>query len=654
MGNRNVSWELLKYFLYLLQVVVLSSEQLRVIGSEGPVLAPLGGTLELSCQLSPPQHAQHMEIRWFRNHYTQPVFLYRDDKDMYGEIISKYVERTELIKDAIGEGKVTLRIFKVTVDDDGPYRCLFKDGEISGEHITEVKVTATSSDLQILMHPPNTKGVMLECHAGGLFPLPHMEWRDSKGEVIPATSKSHSRDGNKLFNMTIALLIETSSHRNVTCYLQNHLTHQEESICVVLSGELFSWKIVWTTILSTILSVLIAFLMMSFVQQNVIHGIVRQESNKNILRKQKDTYQCDGDQSEEEVRAEVFQNKVSMHTETDECDGHQSEEEIRLEVFQNKVSMHMETDESDGHQSEEEVREESLQNNISIYIETHECDGDQSQEKIMEELFPNKVSMHIETDECDGGQSEVLNIKSTISSSRSPLRDAVYPSSKDLGICSERFPHWLKGSMVLMISVFAIIGVMLILHLKQRVPVSDSHFELDTLWLEDISVILCVLIVFNIKLISLIYFRLEERAPGLKKCSCKLNTIAKILQLLCFIVFSVTILLVYRKLRKKDPSFPLYKKWLMNMAMVVGFLTAIFTIITIALSWTHIRSWCKTQWTTPTDDKKSRRNKKQINIILTLENLKKKKKKKGRKDCSSQRDPEYQEIMVYESIKQGS
>ncbi|XP_036034489.1 selection and upkeep of intraepithelial T-cells protein 2-like [Onychomys torridus] len=449
--------------LYLLQMVALSSEQFTVTGLEGPVLAPLGGTLELSCQLSPPQHAQHMEIRWFRNRYTQPVHLYRDGKDLHGETISKYVERTELIKDAIGKGKVTLRIFKVTVDDDGPYHCFFKDGEFYEEHITEVKVTATSSDVQILMHPPNTKGVMLECHAGGLFPLPHMEWRDSKGEVIPATSKSHSQDKNKLFNMTISLLIKTSSHRNVTCYLQNHLTHQEESICITLSGELFSWKIVWIAILSTLLSVLIAFLMISCIQQHVIHGI-----------------------------------------------------------------------------------------------------------------------------------------------------------------CSERFPRWLKGSMVLMISVFAVIGVMLILHLKQRVPVSDSHFELDTLWLEDISVILCVLIVFIIKLILLIYFRLEgeydECAPGCKQCSCKLNIIAKILQLLCFIVFSVTILLVYLQLRNKtyisDPSFPLYKNWLMNTAVVVGFLTAIFTITTIALSWMHIKSWCKTQWTTPTDAKESRHNKKQINVIF--------------------------------------
>nr|ABU87896.1 skint 1 isoform d precursor [Mus musculus] len=127
--------------MFLLQMVTASSEPFIVNGLEGPVLASLGGNLELSCQLSPPQQAQHMEIRWFRNLYTEPVHLYRDGKDMFGEIISKYVERTELLKDGIGEGKVTLRIFNVTVDDDGSYHCVFKDGDFYEEHITEVKIT---------------------------------------------------------------------------------------------------------------------------------------------------------------------------------------------------------------------------------------------------------------------------------------------------------------------------------------------------------------------------------------------------------------------------------------------------------------------------------------------------------------------------------
>uniref|UniRef100_A0A8C8US96 Ig-like domain-containing protein n=1 Tax=Peromyscus maniculatus bairdii TaxID=230844 RepID=A0A8C8US96_PERMB len=258
--------------LYLPQMVALSSEKFTVTGLTRPVLTPLGGTLELSCQLSPPQQAQHMEIRWFRNHYTQPVYLYRDGKDLHGETTSKYVERTELLKDAIGEGKVTLRIFNVTADDDGPYHCIFKDGEFYEEHITEVKVTVSSSNIQILMHSPNIKGVMLECHSGGWFPQPHMEWRDSKGEIIPATSKSHSRDGNKLFNMTTTLFIKAHSHRNVTCYLQNHLTHQEESISIVLSGELFSWRSIWIRILSIIACVLVPFLLTSCVQQHLTCG----------------------------------------------------------------------------------------------------------------------------------------------------------------------------------------------------------------------------------------------------------------------------------------------------------------------------------------------------------------------------------------------
>lgn len=118
----------------------LFPEQFTVTGLEGPVLAPFGTVLELSCQLSPPQNAQHMEIRWFRTHYTQPIHLYENGKDLFGEIIPKYVERTELQKDAITEGKVTLRIFNVNPDDDGKYHCFFKDGKFYEEHITEVKV----------------------------------------------------------------------------------------------------------------------------------------------------------------------------------------------------------------------------------------------------------------------------------------------------------------------------------------------------------------------------------------------------------------------------------------------------------------------------------------------------------------------------------
>nr|BAC29175.1 unnamed protein product [Mus musculus] len=439
--------------LCLLQMVALSSGHFTVIGSQRPILATLGGNVELNCQLSPPQQAQHMEIRWFRNRYTQPVHLYRNGKNLHGETMSKYVERTELLTDAFNEGKVILRILNVTVDDGGAYHCVFKDGEFYEEHITEVKVTATSSDIQILMHTPNIKGVMLECHSGGWFPQPHMEWRNSKGEVIQATSKFHSQDKNKLFNMSMVLFIEASSHRNVICYFQNLVTHQEQSINIVLSGELFSWKIVWIMILSTISFVMIDFCMTYCVQQQLIH-------------------------------------------------------------------------------------EESLST--------------------------------VGNDQCESDQSE--------------------------GTCYKRNYPWIIIAVVPIISVFAIIGVMLFLHLEQRVTILEQHFELDTLWLEDISVILCVVIVSNINLIPLIYFRLHEHVPRFKDRSPILNKAVVFLHFIYFSIVCGTILLVHLQLRNKvsisDSLFSLYNSWLTDISMILGFLLSIFIVTTIAKSSLFNKKWC--------------------------------------------------------------
>ncbi|XP_070261170.1 putative selection and upkeep of intraepithelial T-cells protein 1 homolog isoform X2 [Myotis yumanensis] len=254
---------LTRYFvpMLLLQMVAPSSEQFTVTGLRGPILAPLHGIVELTCQLSPPQNAEHMEIRWFRDRYTEPVHLYNNGKDLHVETISRYVERTELLKEAIREGKVTLRILNVSVDDDGQYHCFFKDGAFDEEAITEVKVTAISLGIQILVHPPNTKGLLVECNTGGWFPQPQMEWRDSRGEIIPPTSISHSQDTEKLFHMKMTLLLKQSFHRHVTCCLRNPVTGQEERTSIVLSDHLFPWNLIWRLILGIILALLVIFIM---------------------------------------------------------------------------------------------------------------------------------------------------------------------------------------------------------------------------------------------------------------------------------------------------------------------------------------------------------------------------------------------------------
>ncbi|XP_054994368.1 putative selection and upkeep of intraepithelial T-cells protein 1 homolog [Sorex araneus] len=232
--------------------------QFTVTALQEQVLVSLGEEVELSCQLSPPQSAEHMEIRWFRDRYTQPVHLYKDGKDIYGETVSNYVERTELLKEDIGRGKVTLRILGVRVDDDGPYHCLFQDSEFYDEAITELKVTATSVETRILVHPSTIKGILLECNSEGWFPRPQMEWRDDRGQIISATSESYSRDTDKLFNMKMTLLIR--SYRNVTCYLRNSVTGQEEITRIILQDALFSWSDIWIFMLGLIVALLLVFI----------------------------------------------------------------------------------------------------------------------------------------------------------------------------------------------------------------------------------------------------------------------------------------------------------------------------------------------------------------------------------------------------------
>ncbi|XP_036899250.1 putative selection and upkeep of intraepithelial T-cells protein 1 homolog [Sturnira hondurensis] len=363
--------------LLLLQMVAPSSEHFTVTGLQGQILAPLGGVAELSCQLSPPQSAEHMEIRWFRDRYTQPVHLYKNGKDLYGETISRYVERTELLKGAIQEGKVTLRIFNVSVDDDGQYHCFFRDGDFYEEAIKEVKVTATSLEVQIHVHPPNIRGLLVECNSRGWFPQPQMEWRNSKGGVIPTTSESHSQDVDKLFNMKIALLLTQSSRENITCYLRNPVTGQEERTSIVLSDQLFPWNSIWIMILSTILVLLLFFVMVPSVDLHF------------RLKDQQKGARCS---SQSSVHSRVCTRDYQPVTRCTDC------------------------------------------------------------------------------------------------------------------LCKRRSPL-VMGAAIILSSLCILISLILYLHYKSRVPVSDPHFQLDAILLEDLTMVLCVLTVFITMFISFIYFR---------------------------------------------------------------------------------------------------------------------------------------------------
>ncbi|XP_057641557.1 selection and upkeep of intraepithelial T-cells protein 7-like [Chionomys nivalis] len=106
---------------------MMSSEKLMVTTPTRHVVARAGGQAELSCQVTPPRSVESMEMRWLRHGHFRSVNLYRGSHGAHGEAAPEYVNRTEFVKDAIGKGRVVLRIHNISISDDGPYQCSFNE-----------------------------------------------------------------------------------------------------------------------------------------------------------------------------------------------------------------------------------------------------------------------------------------------------------------------------------------------------------------------------------------------------------------------------------------------------------------------------------------------------------------------------------------------
>uniref|UniRef100_A0A5F8GQQ6 Myelin-oligodendrocyte glycoprotein-like n=1 Tax=Monodelphis domestica TaxID=13616 RepID=A0A5F8GQQ6_MONDO len=111
--------------ILLLEIPTLASGKFSVIGPTEPIQVSVGEVAELPCHLSPTQSAEHMEVVWFQS--TRLVHLYRDGEDHLRDQDQDYKERTELVKDSLASGNVTLKIRDARLLDEGNYKCHFED-----------------------------------------------------------------------------------------------------------------------------------------------------------------------------------------------------------------------------------------------------------------------------------------------------------------------------------------------------------------------------------------------------------------------------------------------------------------------------------------------------------------------------------------------
>ncbi|CAM4561687.1 unnamed protein product [Lepidochelys kempii] len=290
-----------------LQVHRLVSAQFTVTGPDHPITASLGGEAILPCHLSPRMSAENMELRWFRSQFSPAVHLYRDGQDQYGEQMQEYRGRTELLKDDITSGRVSLRIRDIRPSDDGQYKCFFQSDVSYEDAMLELQVAGLGSVPAISVEGHQDGGIRVVCRSAGWYPQPEAQWRDLQGQLLPSASEKISQEADDLFQTEIAIVITEESNQKVSCHVRNTRLNQERESAISIAELFFPRVNPWMVALGVILAVLIGL---------ASYGFWRQHRAKEMLRSDLERQKEEHREEKGLRRAQLYAVDVTLDPDT--------------------------------------------------------------------------------------------------------------------------------------------------------------------------------------------------------------------------------------------------------------------------------------------------------------------------------------------------
>ncbi|XP_030053377.1 butyrophilin subfamily 1 member A1-like [Microcaecilia unicolor] len=262
----------------------------KVIGPDQPVIAVLGKDAELSCHLSPVLSAEHMEVRWFRSSFQLVVHLYENGMDQNEHQVPEYRGRTELIRNYISCGIVSLRIYNIGPDDEGSYTCFFKSDTSYEDATLELKVVRLGSIPSISMNDYQDRGIRILCESAGWYPEPEVTWREEAGQSLVPASETELQRQNGLFDVKTSLLMRTNQYNKITCHIGNTVMKQERESAISIAGIFFQRVSRWMVSLSILLvSVIIPFGLLVVL---VIYHLMKERHEKESLRTELEFARC--------------------------------------------------------------------------------------------------------------------------------------------------------------------------------------------------------------------------------------------------------------------------------------------------------------------------------------------------------------------------
>ncbi|XP_065418643.1 butyrophilin subfamily 2 member A2-like isoform X3 [Chrysemys picta bellii] len=200
--------------------------------------------------------AENMEVRWFRSKYFEVVHLYRDGQDQYGEHMLEYQGRTELLKDDITNGRVSLRIHNIRPSDNGQYTCYFESSVSYEEAFMELQVAGLGSDPVISVEGHQDGGIRVVCRSSRWYPEPEAQWRDLQGKILPSASKEITPEADSLFQTEIAIVLTEESNQKVSCCVTNLRLNQKRESAISIAELFFPRVNPWMVALGVILALL--------------------------------------------------------------------------------------------------------------------------------------------------------------------------------------------------------------------------------------------------------------------------------------------------------------------------------------------------------------------------------------------------------------
>ncbi|KAM8748316.1 butyrophilin subfamily 3 member A2-like [Acanthopagrus schlegelii] len=213
-------------------LVVLHScrGQHRVNCPSQPILATVGEEIILPAYLEPATNALRKTIEWTRPDLSPRYVHVQRQGVKLTDNHPSYEGRTSLLSDELKLGNISLKLSRVRISDEGPYRCFLPEMKISC--IIQLVVGAASSpDVQMT--------VVLQCNSTGWYPEPEVFWLDGEGNLLSARPTETVRGPDDLYTVSSRVTVEKRHSNSFTCRVQQNQTNQIRETHIHVPDDFF-------------------------------------------------------------------------------------------------------------------------------------------------------------------------------------------------------------------------------------------------------------------------------------------------------------------------------------------------------------------------------------------------------------------------------